>query len=93
MAKCQPCFFHINFLNNRIPLDLDAFQQPIEAVELNGSTTIKGIAGFSGAYQGWFSTDGRAVPLQAKLKVFIGSVTVELENWKNWTPPVPPKKK
>jgi hypothetical protein len=85
--------FIINFVNNRIPLELDVFQQPIEGVELNGTTTIKAIAGFSGAFRGWFSTDGRAVPLRAKMKVFIGSVTVDLEKWKNWDPPVPPKNK
>jgi len=51
---------------------------------VDGELLIKGIAGVTGPYSGWFSTDSQRVPLKAYLKVFIGSVKVELESWKNW---------
>lgn len=47
---------------------------------------IKGIAGITGPFKGWFAADKQRVPLKAELKVFVGSVKVELEDWKGWEP-------
>lgn len=51
---------------------------------LDGTILLTGIAGVTGPFKGWFSRDPQRVPLKAELKVFIGSVKVELESWKNW---------
>lgn len=40
----------------------------------------------NGDFEGWFSTDNRRVPLAARMKVFVGSVYIELEKWVKWTP-------
>ena len=49
---------------------------------------MKGIAGVTGPFKGWFARDRQRPPLRALLKVFIGNVEVELEKWEGWNPPV-----
>lgn len=56
-------------------------------VKIDGEAFLTSIAGFSGKYEGWFAFDEQAPPLQARMKVFIGYVNVELESWKHWNPP------
>jgi len=51
---------------------------------LDGRLRFVGIAGIKEDFKGWFSTDGQKVPLKAYMKAFIGSVKIELEDWKNW---------
>lgn len=70
-------------------VDLDAVEYPVKALAVEGTTGAVGIYGMSGDFKGWFSDDAYAVPLCGKLNVLIGSVNVELVQWKksNWTPP------
>jgi hypothetical protein len=44
----------------------------------------------TGEFTGWFSDDEAAVPIKGKLNVLLGSVTVELIQWKrdSWSPPL-----
>ncbi len=69
--------------------EIDALERPVKVVEFTGNTSAVGIYGMTGDFTGWFSDDSAAVPIKGKLKVLIGSVTVELTNWnrKGWTPP------
>ena len=53
---------------------------------LDGTLPMKGIAGVTGPFKGWFAVDKQRLPLKANLEVWIGSVTVELEKWENWNP-------
>ena len=53
-------------------------------IRVEGTFHIKGIAGVTGDYKGWFTLDERRVPLKALMKVFIGNVVVELEAWEKW---------
>ncbi|MBN2091592.1 DUF3108 domain-containing protein [candidate division KSB1 bacterium] len=74
----------IRFKGKGESLRIDAFESSQKSYAVDGQAHIKAIAGFGGKYEGWFATDAQAPPLKAKLKVFIGYVTVELESWKNW---------
>ena len=47
---------------------------------------MKGIAGVTGPFKGWFAQDAQRPPLRADLKVFIGNVIVKLEKWERWHP-------
>ena len=50
---------------------------------LDGKAHFKAIAGFRDDFEGWFSSDARRIPLAARMKVFIGSVYLELEECEN----------
>jgi hypothetical protein len=73
----------INFTSENDDVKL-ANDTKVSSHFVDGMILLKGIAGVTGPYKGWFSTDRQRVPLKAELKVFIGSVKVELESWKNW---------
>ena len=65
---------------------IKALKEPVESCYLEGCIMGEGIAGLKGDFQGWFARDSQSPPLKAKLKVFIGSVILELESWENWEP-------
>jgi hypothetical protein len=65
---------------------ITALDSPIDCYYIDGEIKTKGIAGVTGPYKGWFAADGQRPPIKAELKVFIGSVKVELEEWKKWEP-------
>ncbi len=58
----------------------------VPAYYINGEAHFKAIAGFGGEFEGWFSLDEQRVPLSSRMEVFIGSVYLELEEYKNWNP-------
>lgn len=70
-------------------VSIDAVPHTIKAVELEGKAEFEGIFGLTGEFTGWFSDDAAAVPLKAKMKVILGSITIELKEWKRagWSPP------
>ena len=91
-----PCFInekyektYINFYNEVEDRDIDAVDYDIATVKLDGETEFRGIFGLTGYFEGWFSDDNQAVPIVAKMQVIIGSITLELKEWKKkgWTPP------
>ncbi len=51
---------------------------------LDGKMKFVGIAGLKEDFKGWFSPEPQHVPLHAKMKVIVGSVRLNLEEWKNW---------
>ena len=68
---------------------IDAVSYPIKVIEFEGKAEFEGIFGLTGDFTGWFSDDNAAVPIKAKMKVLLGSVWLELKEWKrgNWLPP------
>ncbi|MCX6150214.1 MAG: DUF3108 domain-containing protein [Ignavibacteriales bacterium] len=91
-----PCFVTekfettvINFYNNIEKIEIDAVDYDIACVKLDGYTTFKSIYGLTGEFEGWFTNDKYAVPTIARMKVYIGSVALELKKWKkqDWKPP------
>jgi hypothetical protein len=73
---------------------IDAVSYPIRVIEFEGKAEFEGIFGLTGDFTGWFSDDEAAVPIKAKLKVLLGSVWLELKEWKrgNWVPRKPTNK-
>ncbi|MBN1398439.1 MAG: DUF3108 domain-containing protein [Bacteroidetes bacterium] len=82
-------YTEFNFQKKRTSVEIDAVNYPVDVVELNGSARYSGIFGLSGYFEGWFSNDTASVPIKGKLKVILGSVSIELKKWKRggWNPP------
>jgi hypothetical protein len=78
-----------NFMNKVISQEIDAVEYPIETVEFEGNAKFTGIFGMTGYFRGFFSNDEAAVPIVAKMKVLLGSIHIELSQWKRpgWIPP------
>lgn len=79
----------IHFGTGRERIKIDATNYPVRTVKLDGETGFTGIFGLTGGFEGWFSEDDAAVPIFAKMHVYVGSIKIELVNWKRkgWGPP------
>lgn len=77
------------FSNTHTTESIDALDEPVRVIEVQGSTSAVGVYGMTGEFTGWFSDDDAAVPIKGKVKVLLGNVTVELIQWnrKGWRPP------
>jgi tetratricopeptide (TPR) repeat protein len=51
-----------------------------DACKAIGVMDYVGVAGMTGQVDGWFSTDGQALPLSGSFKIFIGSIILVLDN-------------
>ena len=80
---------YIDFKDEHTSLELEAVDYPVDVVRFDGNMNFVGIFGLTGGFEGWFSNDEARVPIQAKMKVIIGSVTIELMKWTRpgWNPP------
>ena len=80
---------YIDFKGERSSVEVDAVDYPIDVIGFEGNADFVGIFGLTGGFEGWFSNDEARVPIMAKMKVLIGSVTIELMRWNRpgWTPP------
>ena len=76
----------IHFNGKAKKININSIDSPIDTYKVFGEAHFKAIAGFSGKYSGWFAADKQRPPLKAMMKVFIGHVKVELEEWKKWSP-------
>lgn len=85
----KPVNAYINFLNERDDVEVDAIDYPVDVIRFDGHLDFTGIFGLTGYFEGWFSNDEARIPIKAKMKVLIGSVTIELMSWKRqgWVPP------
>lgn len=79
----------VNFNGKQESVSIDAVEYPIKSLYLNGEANWTGIYGLSGRFEGWFSDDEARIPVKAKMKVYVGSVTIELQKWRrgSWQPP------
>jgi hypothetical protein len=66
------------------PEIIDWHDANISAYPLNGQLKFVGLAGVKEDYSGWFSADSQSVPLRASMKAIVGSVRIELKEWRNW---------
>jgi len=76
----------INFKGKMGKITISALDSSVESYYVDGRMNTLGIAGVTGPFKGWFAVDEQRIPLKAELKVFIGSVKLELEQWKGWKP-------
>jgi hypothetical protein len=79
----------IAFSDKRTSVEIDAVEYPVDVAQFDGTMEFTGIFGLTGDFEGWFSNDEARIPILAKMKVLIGSVTIELMDWKRpgWVPP------
>jgi hypothetical protein len=79
----------IDFHGSRKTIEQDLIDYPVDCIGFEGKAEFTGIFGLTGDFEGWFSNDEARVPIMAKMKVIIGSVTIELMEWKRngWNPP------
>ena len=71
--------------------EIDAVKdKKIRVTRFDGKAEFEGLFGLTGDFKGWFSDDYACVPIKAEMKVLLGSVKVELVDWKRegWNPPV-----
>lgn len=98
MVKTVPTMLGGNFyktiLNYCGPvefIEIDAFDKPIRAFKYEGNAEWDGkaTAGLSGEFTGWISDDEASVVINAEMKIFLGSIDVELQKWykPGWNPP------
>ncbi|MGA9363277.1 MAG: DUF3108 domain-containing protein [Bacteroidota bacterium] len=84
----------LNFTGPLEEVEIGAFDQPIRTRKYTGFMDWEGgtSAGLSGEFTGWISDDEAAIPIQAEMKVILGSVHLELEKWhrEGWVPPTAP---
>lgn len=80
----------IHFTGRRELVRISALPYPIRTVYFRGSANWTGVYGLTGSFEGWFSDDEARVPIRAKMRVYVGNVTIELIRWKRagWQPPV-----
>jgi hypothetical protein len=85
----------INFRNKKENVKISAVDYDIETLYFDGQALWEGIYGLKGNFEGWFTDDEAAVPVLAKMNVYIGSVVIELKSWerKGWNPPQAKSKK
>ncbi len=79
----------INFQGTKESVSIDASSYPVRTIYFNGDANWTGVYGLTGRFEGWFSDDEARIPIKAKMKVYVGSVTIELQSWKRgtWQPP------
>lgn len=70
--------------------EIDAWEEPIRVRRYAGVADWEGAtsAGLTGDFTGWLSDDSAAIPVKAELKIFLGSIDIELERWSRagWRP-------
>ena len=69
-------FGHITYLNEIEEVDVKG--EDTEAIKIFAKAEFNGIAGMNGDAWGWFSKDGKYIPLIGKIKILIGSITVAI---------------
>jgi hypothetical protein len=80
----------INCTNNVEELEVAACDTPVRCRRIEGNAKWVGnsFAGMKGPFTGWVSDDEASIPLRAELKIFLGSIVLELEstNRSDWGP-------
>ncbi|MBI2619303.1 MAG: DUF3108 domain-containing protein [Ignavibacteriales bacterium] len=78
------------FTGEEEELEVPAFDREIRCRYVQGIAKWEGktFAGMTGAFQGWLTDDEAALPVRAEVKIFLGSIVLELESYRrmNWSP-------
>ncbi len=82
---------NLNFCGPIEYMEIDEFDEPIRTFRYKGLAEWDGkaTAGLSGEFIGWLSDDEGSVVIGAEMKIFLGSIEVELVEWHKpgWIPP------
>ena len=79
----------INFKSTPENVTVPCIKYPVKALYFDGIAYWTGVYGLSGEFEGWFTNDAARIPLKAKMKLYVGSVLIELKSWKRqgWVAP------
>lgn len=82
-------FTLLQFSSKREKIEIDPIDYPVAVNKLSGRNEFVSILGLTGKFEGWFSADAAAIPIAANLKIDLGSIRIELKEWKRsgWNPP------
>jgi hypothetical protein len=70
----------INFHDSQDKMDSDYKDTYDKMYFVDGTFLMKGVAGLTGPFEGWFAGSEKRIPVKAKLKVFIGNVTLDIDS-------------
>ena len=75
---------HLDFSDEVESIKVAAFDEKQKGLKYTGMADFEGkaYAGINGPFKGWISTDEAAIPLKTKVKIFLGSITIELEDYR-----------
>ncbi len=62
--------------------DYDAFPEEIETYYTSGETDIDGPFGFSGQFEAWYRSGDLRIPVEARVKVWLGNAKIKLIDYK-----------
>ena len=92
IADAKMGYIDFDFTLGREYVEIGALDQPVRTRKYKGVISGGGgtSAGLSGEFTGWVTDDEAAVPVRAEMKVILGSIHIELEQWTRtgWNPPV-----
>jgi len=79
----------LDYNTEKTDVGVSDIKYDVASVYLEGFAYFTAVFGMTGDFSGWFSNDAARIPIKAKLEVKIGSVTVQLVQWrrKDWKPP------
>lgn len=60
----------------------DAFPEDVKTYYTKGDAEIEGPFGFSGRFEAWYLANGLRVPVEARVKVWLGKVKIKLIDYK-----------
>jgi len=80
---------YFDFTNETDDEGIDSVSYDVGVLKFEGEANWVGMFGLTGRFDGRFSNDVARVPIVAHMKVIIGSVKVQLQDWKRegWIPP------
>lgn len=89
LMQMDTSLMKIDLSSAKKSVEIDESDHEIASYYLEGFSYFTAVFGLTGDFSGWFSADEARIPLKAKLKVEIGSITLELKSWKHgsWQPP------
>ena len=67
---------HITYLNETE--EVDVIDDEVEAIKIFARAEFSGIAGMNGDAWGWFSPDSEHTPLQGKISIILGSISINV---------------
>jgi hypothetical protein len=82
----------LDFKDSLEYIEVSAIPSPVRTKYIEGFALWEGgtSAGMSGNFKVWISDDEAAIPIQAEVKILLGSLVIELEDYtrEGWIPPV-----
>lgn len=69
---------HINYMDETEKIEIE--DEDVEALRIFARADFSGVAGMNGDAWGWFSKAPNYTPLQGKISIILGSITVTLDN-------------